>query len=299
MTSARARFFRKVTGWYFQSLDPKRADVARMRRRINNWGHLLGTAKGTAVEPVQVGPTPAEWIVPGQAGAGKVLLYLHGGGYVMGGCETHRQLVSYIARAAGVRALLPEYRLAPEHPFPAGLEDSLQVYRELLATGFAPRDIVVAGDSAGGGMTMALLLSLRDAGEPLPAAACVLSPWLDLTGSGESMTSNAESDPWFEPQHLPLLAEKYCRAEEMAQPLVSPVFADLAGLPSLYIQVCADELLLSDSTRIAEKGRAAGVDVEMETYDGLWHVFQAFARQVPEARAAVEELGTYIRRVLG
>lgn len=283
---------------YFASLDPKRADPTRMRRRINAWSHLLGTAGGTIVQRGTIEQVPAEWLTPKQVADGKLLLYLHGGGYVMGGCGTHRQLVSYIGKAAGIRALLPEYRLAPEHPFPAALDDSLAIYRSLLRDGFLPGDIVIGGDSAGGGLAVATLIALRDAGDPLPAAACLLSPWLDLTGSGESMVANADSDPWFEPGHLPLLAEKYCRAEEMANPLVSPVFADLTGLPRLYIQACADEILLSDSTRIAEKGRAAGIEVELDLYTGLWHVFQAFARQVPESREAVVRLGAYMRRTL-
>lgn len=283
---------------YFASLDPKRADPTRMRRRINAWSHLLGTAGGTTVQRGTIEQVPAEWLTPKQVADGKLLLYLHGGGYVMGGCGTHRQLVSYIGKAAGIRALLPEYRLAPEHPFPAALDDSLAIYRSLLRDGFLPGDIVIGGDSAGGGLAVATLIALRDAGDPLPAAACLLSPWLDLTGSGESMVANADSDPWFEPGHLPLLAEKYCRAEEMANPLVSPVFADLTGLPRLYIQACADEILLSDSTRIAEKGRAAGIEVELDLYTGLWHVFQAFARQVPESREAVVRLGAYMRRTL-
>lgn len=298
MTSLQARFFRHVTGMYFASLDPKRADPTRMRRRINAWSHLLGTAGGTTVQRGTIEQVPAEWLTPKQVADGKLLLYLHGGGYVMGGCGTHRQLVSYIGKAAGIRALLPEYRLAPEHPFPAPLDDSLAIYRSLLRDGFLPGDIVIGGDSAGGGLAVATLIALRDAGDPLPAAACLLSPWLDLTGSGESMVANADSDPWFEPGHLPLLAEKYCRAEEMANPLVSPVFADLTGLPRLYIQACADEILLSDSTRIAEKGRAAGIEVELDLYTGLWHVFQAFARQVPESREAVVRLGAYMRRTL-
>jgi len=299
MTSLQARFFRHITRTYMSSLDPQRADITKMRRRINAWSHLLGTAGGTEVQRGFVEQLPAEWLTPREVTEGKLLLYLHGGGYVMCGCATHRQLVSYIAKAAGVRALLPEYRLAPEHPFPAAVDDALAIYRGLLAGGFRPQDIIVAGDSAGGGLAMAALIALRDAGDPLPAAACLLSPWLDLTGSGESMRSNAGIDPWFEPEHLPLLADRYCRPGDRTNPLVSPVFADLAGLPPLYIQVCADELLFSDSTRIADKGREQGVDVELVAYTGLWHVFQAFARQVPESREAIIRLGAYIRCALG
>ena len=296
MISRRARIFRAATGKYFSSIDPRRADVQKLRRRLHKWAGIMGTARGVEVRPDRVHGLAAEWLRPANAADERLLLYLHGGGYVMGCCATHRQLVSYIAAAAGVRALLPEYRLAPEHPFPAAIEDAVSLYRGLLRDGHAPQDIVIAGDSAGGGLSMATLLELRDAGDPLPAAACLLSPWLDLTGSGESMISNAASDPWFEPDYLPAVAERYCRADECSNPLVSPVFADLTGLPPLYIQVCADEILFSDSTRIAERARAAGVTVDMETFTGLWHVFQAFVRQVPESREAVARLAAYICR---
>ena len=269
-----------------------------MRRRVHAWANILGTAHGVKVIREELTGLRAEWITPKNPAAGKLVIYLHGGGYVMGNCATHRPLVSYIAKAAGVRALLPEYRLAPEHPFPAGIDDAVRLYRAVLAAGYAPHNIVIAGDSAGGGLTMATLLALRDAGDPQPAAACLLSPWLDLTGSGESMQANARSDPWFEPEFLPLLAKYYCEERERANPMVSPVFAHLQGLPPLYIQVCGDEILLSDSTRLVERARAAGVEADIEIYAGLWHVFQAFARQVPESRAAVARIGSYIERTL-
>jgi acetyl esterase/lipase len=298
MISKRAKIVRAATGKYFSSLDPHARDVVKIRRRVDKWANVIGTVRGVSKKREQLQGLSAEWLAPKEPAEGKLVLYLHGGGYVMGGCATHRPLVSYIAKTAGVRALLPEYRLAPEHPFPAAIEDSVGLFRALLTSGYAPRDIVIAGDSAGGGLAMATLTSLRDAGDPLPAAACLLSPWLDLTGSGDSMRANAQSDPWFEPEYMPVLANYYCRDDERHNPLVSPVFADLSGLPPLYIQVCGDEILLSDSTRLVNNARAAGVEADIEIYTGLWHVFQAFARHVPESRAAVARIGSYIQRTL-
>jgi acetyl esterase/lipase len=298
MISTRARLVRAATGKYFSSRDPHSTDVVKLRRRLDSWARILRTPRTVQVSREELEGLQAEWLTPRRAADGKLLLYLHGGGYVFGSCATHRQMVSYIARASGVRALLPEYRLAPEHPFPAAIEDIVRLYRALLGDGYSPGDLVVAGDSAGGGLTLATLLALREAGDPMPAAACLLSPWLDLTGSGESMRANAQRDPWFKPEFMPLLARHYCTEDKRAHPLVSPVFADLRDLPPLFVQVCDDEILLSDSTRVVEKVRGAGGAADLEIYSGLWHVFQAFARQVPEARAAVEKLGAYIRRVL-
>ena len=298
MISTRAKLVRAATGKYFSSRDPHGTDVVKLRTRLDSWARILHVPRAVQVRREEFQGMQAEWLTPRRVAEGKLLLYLHGGGYVFGSCATHRQMVSYIATAGGVRALLPEYRLAPEHPFPAAIEDIVRLYRALLEAGYSPRAIVLAGDSAGGGLALATLLALRDAGEPLPAAACLLSPWLDLTGSGESMRTNAQRDPWFKPEFMPLLARHYCTDDERAHPLVSPVFADLRGLPPLFVQVCDDEILLSDSTRIVEMARAAGGEADLEIYSGLWHVFQAFARQVPEARAAVRKLGAHIRRAL-
>jgi acetyl esterase/lipase len=240
----------------------------------------------------------SEWLAPKQATDGKLVLYLHGGAYIMGSCATHRQMVSYIAKASRVRTLLPEYRLAPEHPFPAAIDDAVRLYRSLLADGYLPDDIVIMGDSAGGGLTMATLLSLRDAREPLPAAACLISPWLDLTASGESMSSRAHEDPWFKPGDMPVVTSYYCREDQLRHPLISPVFADLADLPSIYIQVGSDEILLSDSTRCADQIKAVGGNVEIEIWPGMWHVFQVFVHQVPESRRAVRKIGEFVRQSL-
>jgi len=298
MSSLRAKIVRATTGAYFSTIDANTADVREMRRKWHSFAGILKIAKGISVEAREYAGLHSEWLTPDEAFDGKLILYLHGGAYIMGNCATHRQMVSYIARAAGARAILPEYRLAPEHPFPAAIEDAVRTYHALLANGYSPDDVVIMGDSAGGGLTMATLLSLREAGSRLPAAACLLSPWLDLTASGESMSSRAHKDPWFKPGDLPIVSAYYCREDDLTHPLVSPVFADLAGLPPLYIQVGSDEILLSDSTRIADKVRDAGGDVEIETWPGMWHVFQVFVRRVPESRRAVCKIGDYVRRAL-
>jgi len=298
MPSLRSKLVRAVTGAWFARVDANKADVQSMRKLWHSFANVLWTAPGVDIRETDVAGLHAEWLTPRGAPGGKLLLYLHGGAYVMGNCATHRQLVSYIAQDAGVAALLPEYRLAPEHPFPAAIEDAVRVYRQLLADGHGAADIVVGGDSAGGGLTTAMLLYLRDAGDPLPAGACLLSPWLDLAGTGESATTRADSDPWFRPEDLPVVAAYYCAPGEFGNPLASPVCADLAGLPPVYIQVGADEILLSDSTRAAEKITAAGGAVHIEVWPGMWHVFQAFVHQVPESREAVRRIGAHIRQAL-
>lgn len=298
MMSLRAKIVRFVTGTYFSMMDVQTIDVHSLRRRWVLLTKLLWTAPGVKVEKCDFRGLKAEWLTPKGVAGRKLLLYLHGGAYVMGNCNTHRQLVSYIARSAGVRALLPEYRLAPEYPFPAAVEDAVAVYRALLADGHGAGDIIVAGDSAGGGLTMATLLSLRDAGDPLPAAACLLSPWLDLAATGETMSTHAHSDPWFQPEDMPFVAGYYCDEGQLRNPLVSPVYADLSGLPPIYIQVGEDEILLSDSTRAAEKVKAAGGEVALEIWPGMWHVFQLFVCLMPEGRAAIQKIGEFARRVL-
>jgi acetyl esterase/lipase len=298
MTSLRAKFIRRTTRAYFNTVDAKKADVQAMRKKWHSAAKVLWTARKVTVGAVDIHGLNAEWLTPKGCPDDKLLLYLHGGAYVMGNCATHRQMVSYIAKYSGIKALLPEYRLAPEHPFPAAVDDAVGLYRSLLADGYPAENIVIAGDSAGGGLTMATLLSLRDARIALPAAACLLSPWLDLAATGESMTTRAKKDPWFQPEDMPIVAAYYCRQDQIRNSLVSPVYADLSGLPPLYIQVGEDEILLSDSTRAADKVKAAGGEVEIEIWPGMWHVFQAFLLQVPESKKAVKKIGNFVRRIL-
>ncbi len=299
MASKRARFVRAMSRRYFQSIDASRVDPQAMRRRWHRFARWLPTPRRVTRTQTEIAGRHAEWLTPRDAVADKLMIYWHGGAYIMGNCATHRQLVGHLARGAGVKALLAEYRLAPEHPFPAAIEDAVSIYRALLAEGYRPADIVMGGDSAGGGLTMATLLSLRDAGEPLPAGAFLISPWLDLAGTGESMQTHDGRDPWFKPKNLPTVRANYCDESQIRNPLVSPVYADVTGLPPCFIQVGSEELLLSDSTRIDAALHAAGVESELEIWPGMWHVFQLVVHLVPEARRANAKIAARIRGFLG
>ena len=295
MSSIRAKIIRSISSAFIQRIDIVNIDFDKARRLWVWLGKLMITAFGVRVEPDKINGLYAEWLTPKNRMDGKLLLYLHGGGYVIGGCDMHRQMVSHIARAGRIRALLPEYRLAPEHKFPAAIDDAVAIYRSLLEMGIKAEDIVFAGDSAGGGLTVATMLALRDAGDPLPAAAVLLSPFLDVAGSGASMQTRVEKDPWFHPEDLLVIADYYCEPHQRRFPLISPVFADIEGLSPMFIQVGDDEILLSDSERIADQCIAAGIDVELEVWPGMWHVFQVFTRKMPEAYQAIGKMGAYIQ----
>jgi len=250
-------------------------------------------------EPVDAGGIPAEWIAAPGTDAGRVIYYLHGGGYAIGSINTHREMISRLSRASGARALAIDYRLSPEHPFPAAVEDATTAYRWLLSTGVDPARIVIAGDSAGGGLTVATLISLRDAGDPLPAAAVCLSPWVDLEMTGDSMTTKAEVDPMITQKDAIEGAQAYLNGADPRTPLASPIHADLSGLPPLLIQVGTAEVLLDDSTRLAERARSAGVDVTLEPWDDMIHVFQFFAAMLPEGQQAIDRIGQFVRQHTG
>ena len=291
--------FRRITSQFVKGINKSTIDpahIVEVRNRLNRMSRFLKPAFRVSVEATTVNGLYAEWLRPKVAPDDKVLLYLHGGAYLIGSCGTHRQLVSHIARAAGINTLLPEYRLAPEHPFPAAVEDAVGVYRSLLADGFKPGDIFIAGDSAGGGLAVATLLSLRHSAVPMPAAAVLLSPFLDVTASGESATTRADQDPWFDARDLVVVAENYCTdAGDWKNPLVSPVFANVAGLPPTFIQVGDDEILLSDATRFAALMQEAGLEVELEVWPEMWHVFQLLVGKMPESRNAIRKIGAYLR----
>lgn len=246
-------------------------------------------------EAVDVDGTPGEWIsVEGTTGD-TTILYLHGGGYVIGSINSHREMISRIARAAKVRALAIDYRLAPEYPFPAAVEDATKAYRWLLRQGVPPEKVIVAGDSAGGGLTVALLLALRDAGDPLPTAAVCISPWTDLEITGESMVTKKDVDPMIRPDDAKWGAERYYGSADPRNPQVSPIHADLSGLPPLLIQVGTSEVLLSDSARLAERATSAGVDVTLEEWEEMVHVWHFFAFMLPEGQQAIERIGEFVR----
>jgi epsilon-lactone hydrolase len=246
-------------------------------------------------EPVNANGVDAEWITAPGAAADRVVLYLHGGGYILGSVKTHRDLIGRISRAAQARALALNYRLAPEHPFPAAVDDALAGYRCLLDNGLRPSRITIAGDSAGGGLTVAALVAIRDAGLRLPAAGVCMSPWVDLEETGESMTTRAKADPVVQREGLVGMAQAYLAGKDARTPLASPLYADLKGLPPLLIQVGDAETLLDDSTRIAERARAAGIQVKLEVWPEMIHVWQLFASFLPEGHEAVEGIGKFIR----
>jgi acetyl esterase/lipase len=298
-SSLPARIVRAVTSVYFDLMDAENVNVRRSRRRLDTLGRLIPPAGGVEISKAPMAGLSVEWLVPVGANGGKVLLYLHGGAYVLGSAHSHRHMVSYLARAGNIAALIPEYRLAPEHPFPAAIDDTVRVFDALLADGYEPENILIAGDSAGGGLAVSTMLKLREEGKPMPGAAFLLSPWLDLSASGETMQSRADHDPWFNAADIPIVARYYCGDADVTDPLVSPVYADVTGLPPVHIQVGDDEILLSDATRLADNLRATGGDVEIEVFHEMWHVFQAFLLVVPESREAIERMGRSIRRVTG
>jgi len=247
-------------------------------------------------DPVDAGGVPAEWIATPGVVAERVICYLHGGGYVLGSINTHREMVSRLSRAAGARVLILDYRLAPENPFPAAVDDSLAAYRWLLSVGVDPARLVIAGESAGGGLTVATLVALRDAGEPLPRAGICLSPWVDLECLGESMVTKAEIDPVATRDGTLMLAKAYLGNTDPRTPLASPLYADLTGLPPLLIQVGTAECLFDDAARLADRARAAGVDVILEPWDDMIHMWHSFAAILPEGQQAIDRIGEFIRQ---
>ena len=254
---------------------------------------------GAGAEPVDAGGVTAEWITAPDARTDRVVVYLHGGGYIMGSVNSHRDMCERLSREARARVLALDYRLAPEHPFPAALEDSIAAYRWLLQEGIKPQHIAIGGDSAGGGLTFATLVSLRDAGDPLPACAIPLSPWVEFEGTGDSITSRADIDPMVR-QDLDLkMAKAYLDGGDLRNPLAAPIYADLDGLPPLLIQVGEREILFDDSSRMADKAARAGVDVPLREWKGQTHVWQIFASRLDEGQAAIEELGAFVREHTG
>jgi acetyl esterase/lipase len=241
-------------------------------------------------------PVPSWWFTPTSGAEDRTVLYLHGGAYIAGSHGTHRGLASGFARSTGARVLLPEYRLAPEHRFPAAVDDVLATYQWLLEhDGVRPDRVVFAGDSAGGGLAVAAALATRDAGLPMPAGLALLSPWVDLTGSGTSVTDNDGLDIWLDGGLVAPGGRLYA-PDEPKHPLASPVFADLTGLPPILAHVGTHEVLLDDARRLIANARAVGVDASLGEFEGMWHVFQAIPG-IPEGQRSLRELSAFVRRV--
>jgi acetyl esterase/lipase len=246
------------------------------------------------VEAVDAGGVPSAWVAAPGARDDVAVLYLHGGGYMMGSVKTHTELASRVSRASAARVLLIDYRLAPENPFPAAVEDAVASYRWLLEQGFTRERIVIAGDSAGGGLALATLAALVDAGVPLPTAAVCLSPFADLEGTGDSYKT--ADDPLLTKEAVDEMALAYLQGQDIRQPTASPIYADYAGFPPLLLQVGTRELLLDDATRVAKRARDAGVDVTLEEGEGLIHVWQLMGPSIPESIEALDRIGAFVRK---
>jgi acetyl esterase/lipase len=270
--------------------------LAEMRK---GWDDLFSNVKpsvGAKTEKIDAGGVKAEWMTAPGAGADRAILYFHGGGYVLGSIHSHRDMCERLSRAAQARVLALDYRLAPEHPFPAAVEDARAAYRWLLKQGLSPKRIALAGDSAGGGLTFATLLALKQHGDPLPACAAPLSPWVDLEALGDSMTTKDAEDPMVHKHLVEQMAKTYVPTGDLRNPLCAPLYGDLSGIPPLLIQVGSRETLLDDAVRMADKAKKAGVGVELDVWQGQIHVWQIFAGRLDEGEQAIQKIGAFVRR---
>ena len=277
--------------------DREELSIAETRQIDEEAAGHIQLPESTAVELVETDSVRGEWVRAAGMRQDAVLLYLHGGAYVFCSPKTHRHLVAALGEAAGMAAFGLDYRLAPESPFPAAVEDAVAAYRWLLDQGFTPNRITVAGDSAGGGLTVAMLVAARDAGLPMPAAAVCLSPWADLTITAESFVSKASVDS-LTGDRLRRLGQLYLNGEDDTHPLGSPVFADLRGLPPTLIQVGTDEVLFDDSIHLEAAAKAAGVETELEVWEAMIHVWHYYHPMLREGREAIARIGEFVKAKL-
>jgi epsilon-lactone hydrolase len=273
-------------------------DIAQRRRDIDSRGLQYKLASDIAVEPLNAGGVKAEWTTTPDADRGKAVLYLHGGGYVIGSLDSHRHLVAEIGRAARARALAVDYRLAPEHPFPAAVEDAVAAYRFLLASGVPAGGITIAGDSAGGGLVVAAMLAIRDASLPQPACGWPISPWVDMEAIGESMVSKAAADPTVQKAGILDMAKQYLNGADPRSPLAAPIYGELRGLAPLLIQVGAAETLLDDAIRLAQVAGAADVAVDLQIWPEMIHVWHMYHPELAAGRRAIEAGGAFARAMM-
>ena len=278
--------------------DPGISLVAQ-RTELDTSGNRAMPLPGQRVEPISAGGVSAEWVRVGtRTGTRQVLLYVHGGAFVAGSCLSSRSVAARLADASELPVLTLNYRLAPEHPFPAAIEDVTAAYHWLLTSGAQPYEVAMVGDSAGGNLVLATLLTLRDLGEPLPAAVVLLSPWVDLAATGASFLGQAEADPYLIPQFMQAAARRYLGEIDPQTSPASPLYGDLGGLPPLLIQVGTDEIFLDDSLRLAQRIHAAGGTVPLEIWEGMWHVWHYFAALIPEGQQSFDQIGAFVRTQL-
>lgn len=277
---------------------PRAAEIAQMRIDSDARGEAIPLPADVTVQPVTANGVQAEWTSTPTADPSTVILYLHGGGYVLGSLQSHRHLVAEAGRAAGARTLALHYRLAPEHPFPAPVEDTVAAYRYLLDNGIRPNRIALAGDSAGGGLVVGALLAIREAGLPLPACGWCISPWVDMEALGQSFTDSAATDPNVQKATILMMAQWYLGGADPRHPHVAPIYGDLRGLPPLLIQVGAAETLLDDSIALARKAGMADVPVDLQIWPEMIHIWHIYFPMLAAGRRAIAAGGTFVRGAL-
>ncbi len=277
---------------------PRPTTLAERRERLDEIGSAYGVAPDIVFKAARIDGVETEWsAAPGSDGT-RVLVFFHGGGYCSGSIRSHRSMASEAGRAAGIKALAVGYRLAPEHPYPAALQDAMAVYDALLADGVPARHVAVGGDSAGGNLALALILRLREAGKPLPACGWLVSPWTDLAMTGATLASKASVDPIISKPYLQELADAFLAGTDPKLPLVSPLYADLAGLPPLLVQVGSAETLLDDAIRIAARAAADDVRVTLEVWPRMIHAWHLWAARLASGRSALASAGAFMRAAL-
>ncbi|HEU5097610.1 MAG TPA: alpha/beta hydrolase [Roseiflexaceae bacterium] len=287
---------RRIRATFVNDRDVPPSPIEEQRKQWEAAVAEVNAGLDAAITPVDIYGIPGEWVAAPDIEAQGALLFLHGGGYNAGSCVTHRAMAARLARATRARVLQIDYRLAPEHPCPAAIQDAARAYGWLIEQPIPAEQIAIGGDSAGGGLALATLIELRDSGAPLPAAGFLLSPWLDMALIGESMQTRAQIDPLSSYEGLLAAAQLYLGGRDPRDPQASPLYADPRDLPPLLIHVGDHEVLLSDATRLADRARAVGVQIQLEIWDEMWHVWHTWADDLPEAREAIARLGMFIRQ---
>jgi acetyl esterase/lipase len=277
---------------------PPATDLAERRKLTDARGLAYGLASDVKVEKVSANGVAAEWTSTPGVARDAAILYAHGGGYLFGSLDSHRHLVAELGRAANCVALAMDYRLAPEHPFPAPVEDAVASYRYLLAQGFKPERIAIAGDSAGGGLVVAAMVAIREAGLAQPGGGWCLSPWIDMEALGGSMESKAAADPMVQKAGILEIAKAYLGGADPRSPLAAPLYADLAGIAPLLIQVGAAETLLDDAVRLAQRAGAADIRVDLQVWPEMVHVWPLFWPELDTGKRALDTAGAWIKRAL-
>jgi monoterpene epsilon-lactone hydrolase len=277
---------------------PRATEIAQMRLDSDARGRAFGLASDVTVQPVTSDGVKAEWTSTPDADPSSAILYLHGGGYVICSLDSHRHLAAEVGRASGARTLAVDYRLAPEHPFPAAVEDTVAAYRYLLNSGMQPKRIAFSGDSAGGGLVVGALLAIREAGLPLPACGWCISPWVDMEALGESFTDRAAADPTVQKATIQMMAQYYLGSADPRHPHAAPIYGDLSGLPPLLIQVGAAETLLDDSVALARKAGAADVFVDLQIWPEMIHIWHIYFPMLSAGRRAIAAGGSFVSNAI-